>query len=107
MGARTNAQLKYSDGNSVFIYSHWGGGKGGSLHTKIHKAIARKQRWDDEMYMAAIIIREVLRDNLDQDTGYGVQPYLGEESYSTTVIDLDKQTIDDIPFQTYLDQQAP
>ena len=104
MGARTNAQLKYSDGNSIYIYSHWGGGENGSLRQDIRRAIARRERWEDEMYMAAIILREVFRDNLNDSTGHGVQPYPGEESYKTTVIDLDKRTIDDIPFSEYLEQ---
>jgi len=101
MGARSNIQMKYSDGNSVYIYSHWGGGKDGSLRQDLSRAIGRKERWDDEMYMAAIILREVLRDNLDKDTGYGVQPYPGEESYSTTVVDLDARTVDGVPFGTW------
>ena len=96
MGARTNIELKYEDGKSVYIYSHWGGG--GPLRDKLKKAIDRKDRWGDEMYMAAIILREVFRDNLDDGTGYGVQPYPGEVEYTTTVVDLGEQKVDGVPY---------
>lgn len=99
MGARTNIEIKFSDKDSIFIYSHWGGG--GSLRQKLHKAIKRKQRWDDDSYLMAIILREVLRDNLDQETGIGVAPWSGEEEYTTTVVDIPKQTIDNKPFDKW------
>ena len=100
MGARTNIQLKYSDGNSVYIYSHWGGE--GGARERLKAAIDRKDRWDDEMYMAAIILREMLRDSLDSGTGWGVQPYPGEESYVTTVVDLDAKTVDGEQFADWM-----
>lgn len=102
MGARTNIELKYSTGKSVFIYSHWGGGQGGSCRTKLRRAIGRRQRWEDEMYLGAIIMREMFRDNLDDETGYGVQPYAGEEQYETTVVDMREQTVDGVPFRDWL-----
>lgn len=99
MGARTNIEVKFADGNSIFIYSHWGGG--GDLRQRLRKAIARKQRWDDEQYLMAIILREVLRGNLDQETGVGVAPYPGEEEFVTTTVDMEKKTIDNEPFNTW------
>ena len=101
MGARTNIEMKYKNGQSVFIYSHWGGGQGGSLRPRLKKALGRGERHDDEMYLAAIILREVLRDELDHSTGTGVQPYPGEEQYSTTVVDMAKQTVDGVPFKEW------
>jgi len=99
MGARTNIEVKFADSNSIFIYSHWGGG--GPLREKLHRAIRRKQRWDDESYLMAIILREVFRGNLDEETGVGVAPWCGEEEYVTTVVDMAKQTIDNVPFDKW------
>ena len=103
MGARNNLQIKYSDGNSVCVYSHWGGQD--DLPAALRRALKRKERWDDEMYLGAIIMREVFRDDLDGSTGYGVQPYLGEEEYETTVVDMSKQEVDGVKFNEWINNQ--
>ena len=96
MGARTNILIKYENDKELYIYSHWGGD--GGLRDKLHKAMQRDERWDDPPYLTAIILREVLRNSLDSGTGYGVDPFGGEEEYTTTVVDTTRQTIDGVPY---------
>jgi hypothetical protein len=102
MGARTNIEIKFANEPSIYIYSHWGGE--GGLRQDLRRAISRRQRWNDEQYLTAIILREVLRDNLDKETSVGVAPYPGEEEYTTTVVDIPSQTVDGIPFAAFCDE---
>lgn len=100
MGARTNILIKYDHDKELYIYSHWGGE--GELRDKLYKAVQRRQRWTDPSYFTAIILREVLRDNLDSETDYGVDPFGGEEEYTTTVVDTTASTIDGVPYADWL-----
>ena len=111
MGMRQNIKLIYNDKHdetderkSIYIYSHWGGEEGekSELRQQLRKAIARKQRWDDESYLARIIISEVVRDSLDEETGTGLAPYETDPEYKTIVVDLQAQTVDGQSYDDFI-----
>lgn len=72
MGNRANIELKYQSGESVFFYSHW---DGSNVDEIVRKALARKQRWNDEAYLARIIFSQMIKDTLMEETGYGISPW--------------------------------
>lgn len=85
MGDRANIAVIQPDGKSaVYIYSHWDGLEG--MFKKLQKALKRKQRWDDHSYLCRIIIAEVIRDDLDSDTGYGVATEIGDNEHPILVV---------------------
>jgi hypothetical protein len=105
MGMRQNIQLNYHDGNNVYIYSHWDGGEDPNkspLANKVRTALARNQRWDDESYLARIIMSEVIREELDAESGYGLAPYDVDPEYPTIVVDLKNRTVNDIPYDKFV-----
>lgn len=106
MGMRQNIELKYDSGEKIYIYSHWGGEsqyKDSDLACNLKKALERNQRWDDESYLARIIFSEVVRDHLDSETGFGLQPYEIDPDYPTIKVDLHNQTVDGHKYQDFID----
>ena len=99
MGARANIMCHYSDGGKVNFYSHW---DGDGLAYKLKAALKRQERWDDEMYLARIIFCEMVKDEIDGETGYGISPYVGEEEYKTLHVNFDKQTVNGTPFSEFI-----
>lgn len=99
MGARANILMKYSDGNTVNIYSHW---DGEGLRDKLAAALNKRKRWDDEMYLGRIIFCEVAKNDIEGERGYGLSPYVGEEEYATLNVDMVKRTVNGKPFQEFI-----
>lgn len=60
MGDRGNVCIKQEWGKGpkkIFFYTHW---MGTSLPRIVQEALARKQRWDDDAYLARIIFCQML-----------------------------------------------
>jgi len=53
----------------VYLYTHWGAT---DLVEVVRDAMKRKLRWDDPCYLARIIFSEMIRDEIDGETGYGI-----------------------------------
>ena len=108
MGSRTNFHFKQGD-NFITLYSHWGGeSKMVDLALAIQKA---EPRWSDIGYATRIIVSQIINSDWDSETGFGLyaDEIGGEESYSHTIIDMDKQLviIDGHPhsFNSFIDYQ--
>ena len=91
MGARTNFELKDSQG-SVWLYSHWGGD---NKSMDFAKALQHAEpRWGDVSYAIRMVISYLIKDNLMEDTGYGITSYeSGEESYDPLSADFVSNTV--------------
>lgn len=100
MGARANIVCKYSDNNKIYFYSHWGGE---SLFQTLQDALKRgKDRWNDESYLARIIFSEMIKNETLANTGYGISPYLMDNEYPLLEVDFSKQTVNGVPFATFI-----
>lgn len=105
MGMRQNVRLSYSEGQPIYVYSHWDGDKdinGSPLANKVRRALKRHQRWDDESYLARIIIAEIIRDSIDDEAGYGVAPYEGDDNFPTIEVDLVAKTVNGHSFESFI-----
>lgn len=91
MGARTNFQLKDEQG-SIWLYSHWGGdSKMPDLANALDKA---RPRWDDSSYGIRIVVSQLIGNQWDSETGYGLSSYeSGEESYEPVCVDFTNKTV--------------
>jgi hypothetical protein len=104
MGSRTNFNFK-SNGHDVVLYSHWGGdSKLTDLAYAIDKA---RPRWQDNNYAIRIAVSQLIGNQWESETGYGLSVDIGgEESYDTTTVDFDKQLVihngSPIPFELFL-----
>lgn len=108
MGARTNFELKDAKG-SVWLYSHWGG------DTKVEdlaNALAKAEpRWTDPTYAMRIVVSQLIGDQWNDTTGYGLSSYEhGEESYLPICVNFDTETVtyDDVEYnyQDFIDHYA-
>jgi len=86
MGARTNFELKDSQG-SVWLYSHWGGE---TKRTDLANALAKAEpRWNDITYGMRIVVSQLIGSEWDSETGYGISSYeAGEEGYEPVCVDF-------------------
>jgi len=66
MGDR--GQIKIVD-SGVFLYTHWRGNK---LFDIVKKVILRGKRLDDVEYLTRIIFCEMVKDEILDETGYGI-----------------------------------
>lgn len=78
MGDRANVKFIDEAGESVYFYTHC---TGSNLPTVVRDALERgRSRWSNSAYLARIVFSEMIRDELLEETGYGIsaQPYDAE-----------------------------
>lgn len=91
MGDR--AQVCIKDGEDrVYLYGHWSG-------TGIYKAAAKALRrvpgrWTDSEYLARAIFCEMVRDDIDGETGYGIGLHQhGDIEHAIPVFDCETRQV--------------
>jgi hypothetical protein len=70
MGCR--GQVKISMGENepaVFLYTHYDAYRLGKI---VQTALKKRQRWDDDEYLARIIFDEMTKDCYNKETGFGI-----------------------------------
>lgn len=77
--------------NGVSMYSHW---DGPMVTLKvIERALAKApDRWSDPSYLARIIFSELIKESIDETTGYGLSGNLNS-SNPTYLVDCHTQTV--------------
>lgn len=95
MGDRAHIKMltpsKDDNKSGVYMYSHWGGYR---LPQVLAKALDRgKSRWGDESYLARIVFSELVRDDIDGETGYGLSTTLGDGGDRILTVDAIAQTV--------------
>lgn len=91
MATRSNIRLTYPDKNKVVFYQHW---DGDNLSDILKAALKRGMgRWNDPAYLARIIFSEMVKDDIDGLTGFGIQTEVHEESWFTLDVDLEDQVV--------------
>lgn len=85
MGDRGNIAVIQSEGDQVWLYSHWGGTE---LPERLQTGLkAGKGRWNDESYLTKIIFRDAVRD-WSGDTGYGISCRMQDNEHTILVVDI-------------------
>ena len=101
MGDRGNIAIKYQEGQKIYFYSHWGGSE---LAQTLKRALEHgRSRWDDESYLARIIFSEMIKDEIDGTTGYGIAPFEIEKGSPLFTVDTKEKTVNDVPFDQFID----
>jgi len=92
MGARVVFNIKQEDEMYVCLYSHWG--EYTALEELANALAKARNRWVDESYCTRIIISQIIGNEWDSETGYGLwastEPFTDEE---WVLIDLKEKTI--------------
>ena len=90
MGCR--GQIKIED-SGVFLYTHWGADQMVDDLKCILAMQGVRGRWDDEEYLARIIFSQMVKDDIDGTTGYGIGTSQHGDIEKLIVINVEKQTI--------------
>jgi hypothetical protein len=91
MGDRANVYVKdFEEGSGTYLYSHWGGTE---LPEVVQTVLAKRARWDDNPYLARMIFSEMVKDDIDGETGYGISATVGDGDDRVLVVDPNTQTI--------------
>jgi hypothetical protein len=94
MGDRASVGIRGTDGNTVYLYLHWGGT---DRHEVVAKALAHAMLRDgDESYFTRIFISRVIDTDWDKETGVGLSVNklsAGGDGYDVPVYDIATKTI--------------
>ena len=91
MGDRANVLVKSNKTESgIYFYTHW---SGYNLPQTVQTALKRKQRWDDESYLNRIIFSEMIKDSVEEETGYGISTFTPDGDTRIIEINHEKQTV--------------
>ena len=98
MGDRANVYVHHGERPGVYLYTHWDGSE---LPAIVVNALHRgKGRWDDDQYLARIIFCEMIKNDVDGETGYGISAECGDGD--DRIVDVDTAT-QQIRFKGYGD----
>lgn len=90
MGDRANVAIQGPNGR-VYLYTHW---RGMELPEIVRRALARRQRWEDPSYLARIVFCQMVRDEVDGVTGYGISlKPANDRQHPILVLDTDKKEV--------------
>jgi hypothetical protein len=95
MGDRANIFIseptKDNPKNGMYFYTHWGGN---TLLNDLHDALIRgKDRWSDDQYLPRIIFCQMVQDDWESTTGYGLSTRIGDNGHPILVVDTENQMV--------------
>ena len=91
MGDRKNVFVDTDlNGKGVYLYTHWGGRK---LPEIVQTALKKKWRWSDPHYLSRIIFCEMVKDDLMNETGFGISSELTDYNKDTIKVLTDIQEV--------------
>ena len=104
MGDRANVKC-----NGIYMYTHWGGSK---LPAVVQTALERgKSRWNDEAYLNRIIFSEMIVNDVEGSTGYGLSLEVQDGDDRVIEVDCKTQTVRlngvTYSFSEYCDKHEP
>jgi len=85
MGDRGNIVV-----DGIWFYTHWAGS---DIKKILQTALKRKQRWSDSPYLARIIFSEMIKDDVDSETGYGLSLDMCDNENPILYVDVEKKTV--------------
>jgi hypothetical protein len=92
MGDRGNIVIEQpASDNDLYFYTHW---RGSELPIILKSALIRgKNRWNDDPYLARIIFSEMIKDNVMEETGFGISTYECDNNHENLIVDVLKQEV--------------
>ncbi len=91
MGDRANFGFVQPNGNTIVLYGHWAGHQ--MLGRLADAVIAARPRWNDSSYATRIAISNIIADQWNMETGWGLYVNeIGDNEHKIAIIDWDQQT---------------
>ena len=91
MGDRANFGFVQPNGETIVLYGHWAGyNMLGKLADAVIKA---RPRWNDPSYATRIVTSQMIGDDWNSETGWGLQVNeIGDNEHKIAIIDWKQQT---------------
>jgi hypothetical protein len=91
MGDRANFGFVQSNGETIVLYGHWAGHNMlGKLADAVIKA---RPRWNDESYATRIAISQLIGDQWNMETGWGLSVnQIQDNEHKIAIVDFKQQT---------------
>ena len=91
MGDRANFGFVQPNGNTIVLYGHWAGRN--MLGRLADAVIAARPRWTDSSYATRIAISQLIGDQWNMETGWGLQVNeRGDNEHKIAIVDFEQQT---------------
>jgi hypothetical protein len=85
MGNRVNFGFRQSNGETIVLYGHWAGDQ---MLAKLAAAVDKaRPRWEDESYATRICISQLIGEDWDSETGWGLHVNeIGDNEHKIPII---------------------
>lgn len=103
MGDRGNVVVRGSDGD-VWLYTHWNGSE---MKDVLQNVLARKVRWNDAPYLTRMIFSAMVKNNIDDEIGFGISTSMRDNEHGILVVDIEKQKIVRVQEQDLVNSRLP
>ena len=91
MGDRANYVFVDGAGDTICLYGHWAGYN--MLGKLADAVIAARPRWTDESYATRIAISQLIGDQWNMETGWGLHVNeIGDNEHKIAIVDFEQQT---------------
>lgn len=90
MADRGNIKIVYSEGSPVYFYTH---SRGSEIEKVVKTALQRRQRWDDDGYLARIIFNTLTQGQEGAEIGFGISPFQIEEGSPLITVNTVKRSV--------------
>ena len=85
MGDRGNIVIRYGPNQHIFFYTHW---RGSGMGADVHRALAKRDRWDDDAYLARMIFDELGGVNGKGKDGIGIALEPCDNEHDFLIVDV-------------------
>ena len=79
--------------HGIYLYTHWNGYRWPEMLREALDSPVARGRWEDEQYLARIIVDQLFADLRDRETGGGISTVRGDNSYDIIVLDMLNQRV--------------
>lgn len=91
MGDRANFGFVQPNGNTIVLYGHWAGYN--MLGRLADAVIEARPRWNDPSYATRIAISQIVADQWNEETGWGLHVNeIGDNEHKVAIVDFNQQT---------------
>jgi hypothetical protein len=85
MGERGNIVV-----DGIWLYTHW---SGDNIKVILQNALKKKWRWQDSAYLTRIIFCEMIKDDIEGETGYGISLHMCDNEYPILFVETEDQKV--------------
>ena len=91
MGDRANFGFVQPNGNTIVLYGHWAGYN--MLGRLADAVIEARPRWNDSAYATRIAISQIVGDQWNEETGWGLHVNeISDNEHKIAIVDWEQQT---------------